>query len=165
MANTSAIWQQAAPTNYHLLAAQQEPYKKAYPLTKNIWSFLGEKESGEWTISRKMTRQKEQKDWAEKNKRGDRKGESNDSPETPDRRITSDIPGLPSGCRQECNTTPYRHECNTLTDKSVTLPLTDRSVTSPLADRRIILILADRNVILPLTDRSVTQSLTHTDRT
>ena len=29
MANTSAIRQQAAPTNYHLLAAQQEPYKKA----------------------------------------------------------------------------------------------------------------------------------------
>ena len=30
MANTSAIWQQAAHTtyNYHLLAAQQEPYKK-----------------------------------------------------------------------------------------------------------------------------------------
>ena len=30
-ANTSATWQQAAhlpPTNYHLLAAQQEPYKK-----------------------------------------------------------------------------------------------------------------------------------------
>ena len=32
-----------------------------------------------------------------KNKRGDRKGESNDSPEIPDRRRTSDIPGLPSG--------------------------------------------------------------------
>ena len=32
-----------------------------------------------------------------KNKRGDRKGESNDSPEIPDRRETSDIPGLPSG--------------------------------------------------------------------
>ena len=29
MANTSAIWQQAAHTNYHLLGAQQEPYKKA----------------------------------------------------------------------------------------------------------------------------------------
>ena len=28
MANTSAIRQQAAPTTYHLLAAQQEPYKK-----------------------------------------------------------------------------------------------------------------------------------------
>ena len=26
------------------------------------------------------------------NKRGDRKGESNDSPEIPDRRVTSDIP-------------------------------------------------------------------------
>ncbi len=32
-----------------------------------------------------------------KNKTGDRKGESNDSPEIPDRRITSDIPGLHSG--------------------------------------------------------------------
>ena len=39
MANTSAIWQQVAHTtdqNYHLLAAQHEPYKKALPLTKNI---------------------------------------------------------------------------------------------------------------------------------
>ena len=45
-----------------------------------------------------MTRQKEQEDLAEeKNKRGDRKGESNDSPEIPDRRETSDIPSLPSG--------------------------------------------------------------------
>ena len=44
-----------------------------------------------------MTRKKEQEDQTEKNKRGDRKGESNDSPEIPDRRITSDIPGLPSG--------------------------------------------------------------------
>ena len=32
-----------------------------------------------------------------KNKKGDRKGESNDSPEIPDRRRISDIPGLPSG--------------------------------------------------------------------
>ena len=30
MANSSAIWQQAAHTTYHhLLAAQQEPYEKA----------------------------------------------------------------------------------------------------------------------------------------
>ena len=28
------IWQQAAPTTYHLLAAQQEPYKKA---TEHKW--------------------------------------------------------------------------------------------------------------------------------
>ena len=44
-----------------------------------------------------MTRQKEQEDEAEKNKRGDRKGESNDNPEIPDRRGTSDVPSLPSG--------------------------------------------------------------------
>ena len=36
-----------------------------------------------------------------RNKRGDRKGESNDSPEIPDRRVTSDIPGLPSGEEEE----------------------------------------------------------------
>ena len=31
MANTIAAWQRAAhtPTNYHLLAAQQEPYQEA----------------------------------------------------------------------------------------------------------------------------------------
>ena len=33
----------------------------------------------------------------QKNKRGDSKVESNDSPEIPDRGETSDIPGLPSG--------------------------------------------------------------------
>ena len=35
-----------------------------------------------------------------KKKRGDRKGESDDSPEIPDRRETSDTPGLPSGCER-----------------------------------------------------------------
>ena len=29
MANTNAIWQRAAHTTYHLLAAQQEPYQEA----------------------------------------------------------------------------------------------------------------------------------------
>ena len=58
MANISAIWQQAAQTTHHLLAAQQEPYKKAYLLPKKNWEFSAKK-SGEWTISRKMTRQKE----------------------------------------------------------------------------------------------------------
>ena len=33
----------------------------------------------------------------QKNKRGDSKVESNDSPEIPDRGVTSDIPGLPLG--------------------------------------------------------------------
>ena len=34
-------------------------------------------------------------------KRGDRKGELNDSPEIPDRGVTSDIPGLASGELQQ----------------------------------------------------------------
>ena len=33
------IKQMLYPTNYHLLAAQQEPYKKAQLLTKTIWVF------------------------------------------------------------------------------------------------------------------------------
>ena len=50
-----------------------------------------------------MDQQAEKKDKTEgviglgKNKRGDSKVESNDSPEIPDRGETSDIPGLPSG--------------------------------------------------------------------
>ena len=53
----------------------------------------------------RMDQQAEKKDKTErvinrtrqKNKRGDNKVESNDSPEIPDRGETSDIPGLPSG--------------------------------------------------------------------
>jgi len=36
MANTSAIWQQAAHTTCHLLAAQQAPYKQAQLLAKIV---------------------------------------------------------------------------------------------------------------------------------
>ena len=43
-----------------------------------------------------MTRQERAKGLGRKNKRGDKKGESNDSPEIRDRRGTSDIAGLPS---------------------------------------------------------------------
>ena len=49
------------PTVYHLLAAHQEPYKKSLASNGNYLSFLGNK-SGEWTINRKMTIQKEQED-------------------------------------------------------------------------------------------------------
>ena len=69
MANTSAIRQQAAHTTYHLLATQQEPYKKpiesVYFMSswKMLENFL-QKMSWEWTIRRrrkkKPTRQKEQ---------------------------------------------------------------------------------------------------------
>ena len=47
------------------------------------------------TVSRKSDRTRQ------KNKRGDSKVESNDSPEIPDRGETSDIPGLPSGFPQK----------------------------------------------------------------
>ena len=57
MANTSAIWQQAANTTYRLPSpAQQEPYKKAQLLMKTA-GFFFINNSGEWTTSREMTRQ------------------------------------------------------------------------------------------------------------
>ena len=98
--------QQAAHTitNYHLLAAPQEPLLSVPRGMRARRGGGGERGggSGEWTISRTMTRQKEQADLAEerekrkRKKRGDRKGESNDSPEIPDRGKTSAIPSLPS---------------------------------------------------------------------
>ena len=59
----------------------------------NIWVFRREKKGGEWTVNRKMTRQKEQEEQAENRE----KREPNDSPEIPDRGETSDITALPSG--------------------------------------------------------------------
>ena len=82
------------PTNLLLLAAEQEPYKKAYLLTKNIRLIF-------WKKFRRMDQQAEKrKDGKsnrarQKNKRGDSKVESNDSPEIPDRMEASDIHSLP----------------------------------------------------------------------
>ena len=103
-------------TKYYLLAAQKEPYKKVYSLTKNIDEFYGgphgEVGGGgggaeKWTINRKITRQKEQQDSAVEARERDRKRESNDSPEIPDKTQTSTIPGFPSGeaekKREFCN--------------------------------------------------------------
>ena len=45
----------------------------------------------------KTLQDRQSKRTMQKNNRGDRKGEPNDSPEIPDRRETSDIPVLPSG--------------------------------------------------------------------
>ena len=75
------------PTNLLLLAAKQEPYKKAYLLTKNLEAFCG-KSSGEW-VSR-QTKERRKKDRTssrrrQRNKTGNSKVESNDSPEIPDR--------------------------------------------------------------------------------
>jgi len=69
MANTSAIWQQAARTTDQLSspscstrAIQKIPKKIS---TKKFGEFPGKK-LGEWTTSRNLTGQKEQEDWAEK---------------------------------------------------------------------------------------------------
>ena len=50
------------PAHCHLLAAQQEPYKKAWLLTKTNWDLSWGKKSKEWTSKRKMTRQEQQED-------------------------------------------------------------------------------------------------------
>ena len=63
-------------------------------LTKNIEEFSGK------SLKKRASRQKKNRKGnktRQKNKRGDSKVESNDSPEIPDRGETSDIPGLPSG--------------------------------------------------------------------
>ena len=58
---------------------------------KNFLEKVQKKGPGRKRSDRKGTRTRQ------KNKRGDSKVESNDSPEIPDRGETSDIPGLPSG--------------------------------------------------------------------
>ena len=67
MANTSAIWQQAAHITYQLSSPSCSTRAIQKNLTPNekYLSFLEKKKSGEWTISRKIRRQKEQEDLAE----------------------------------------------------------------------------------------------------
>ena len=94
-------------TNLLLLAAKQEPYKKVYLLTKNIEEF-SEKSSEEWTSRQKKRSDRKSNRTRQKNKRGYRKVESNDSPEILEQGETSDIPSLPSRMRTDgyaCNCT------------------------------------------------------------
>ena len=64
MANTSAIWQQAAHTTDQLSSpsCSTRAIQKSLTLNKKYLKVFWKKKSGEWTISRKMTRQKEQED-------------------------------------------------------------------------------------------------------
>ena len=64
MANTSAIWQQAAHTTDQLSSpsCSTRAIQKSLTLNNNKKSEFSGKKSGEWTISRKMTRQKEPED-------------------------------------------------------------------------------------------------------
>ena len=82
---------------YHifvLTCGQQELYK-VFQREKKKKKKKKKKSQEREPSAEKMTRQKEQGEYGAK--QGGRKGESNDSPEIPDRRVTSDIPGLPSG--------------------------------------------------------------------
>ena len=82
------------PTNCLLLTAKQEPYKKAYLLTKKIGRIFWKKSSAEWTSRKKKyeterglgrrTREEIVK-WNQTRAPRFQTGE------------TSDIPGLPSG--------------------------------------------------------------------
>ena len=85
------------PTNCLLLTAKQEPYKKAYLLTKNIEEFSG-KSSGKRASRQKKRQDRNSVRTKQKKKKGDSKMESNDSPEIQDRRETSDTPSLHLGC-------------------------------------------------------------------
>ena len=89
---TDSSKQHEPPTDNHLTAVQQEPHRSLsnvlYLLTKNVGKFSEKQQqkdqvNGPWAENgqdRKGNRTRQ------KNKRGDRKGESNDSPEIPDRR-------------------------------------------------------------------------------
>ena len=72
------------PTSLLLLAAKQESYKKASLLTKNTEEFSGKKVQKKGPAGRKRLDRKSNRT-RQKNKRGDSKVESNDSPEIPDK--------------------------------------------------------------------------------
>ena len=100
MVSTTAVWQQAAqtPTNHRHLAAQQKPNKNLSLNKKNTGVFRREKKNQEnGPLVYKWQDRKSNKKTLRKNWRGDRKRESHDSPEIPDRRRTSYIPDLPLG--------------------------------------------------------------------
>ena len=85
IANTSVIWQHAAHTTDQPASptAKQEPYKKAHLLTKNTEEFSG-KTSEERNSRQKKRYDRKSNRTRQKNKRGNRKVESNDSPEIPE---------------------------------------------------------------------------------
>ena len=80
------------PTNLLLLAAKQEPYKKAYLLTKNTEIISG-KGSGEWASRQKKSKTERVTGLDQKTKEGVAKWNQM----TALRFQTSDIPCVPSG--------------------------------------------------------------------
>jgi len=100
MANTSAIWQQAAHTTDQLSSPSRSTrsIQKSLTLNENYLSFLKKKKSGEWTISREITRQKEQEDYTQKKTKEEiGKGNQITALRFKTGENHTDIPGLPSG--------------------------------------------------------------------
>ena len=100
MANTNAIWQQAAHTTYQLSSpsCSTRAIQKSLTLNEKYLRVFWKKSRQNGQLAEKWQDRKSKRTrQKKKNKRGDRKGESNDSPEIPDRRATPDIPGLPLG--------------------------------------------------------------------
>ena len=64
-----------SPTNYHLLAAKEEPYQKAYLFTKKYWRIFWKK-SREWASRQTKRQDRKSNRNRQKNKRGDCKAES-----------------------------------------------------------------------------------------
>ena len=71
--------------------------QKSLTLNEKYLRVFWKKSQENGPLAEKSLDRKSKRTRQEKTKRGDRKGESNDSPEIPDRRMTSVIPGLPSG--------------------------------------------------------------------
>ena len=90
------------PTHYPLLAATQEPYQNAHLLTKNIIVFSEKKVRSMGQYAREKEKTERVMRVEQKNKRGDSKVASNDSPEIPDGGGgVSDISGFTSGIDME----------------------------------------------------------------
>ena len=84
------------PISYHQ-AAEQKPYQNAHLLTKKLSRIFWEKSQENGPVCTKTKSNRKSKGSRQKNKRGDSRVESNDSPEIPDGGgETSDMPGLPS---------------------------------------------------------------------
>ena len=96
-ANTSALWQQAAHTTDQFTSPScwRGAIQKSLPLNKKYWrNFWRKKSQKNGPAGRKKDSRSNRT--LQKKKREDSKVESNDSPEIPDMRVTSGIPGLPS---------------------------------------------------------------------
>ena len=91
MANTSAIWQNAAHSTDQLSSCcekkqQQQPSPKSLSLNEKYWILGGGGGRGENGPEGRRKEEKTERAMEEgKNKRGDSKVESNDSPEITDR--------------------------------------------------------------------------------